>query len=142
MDIIEIPFNKLLGMKKAESVSGRVLQLESSATFTNHVGTVHASVQMALAEASSAEFLLEQFPGFAARYFGVVRRFDAKFKAPLDGRIWSKATISDEHSQRLLRMLAARGRGIVDVQVEVVDDENTVGMFASIEWFIQKLPSA
>jgi hypothetical protein len=141
MEIIDIPFNKLLGMKRAEPSSGRVLQMDSSPLFTNHVGTFHACAQMALAEASSAEFLVQQFPGFAASFFGVVLRIEAKFQSPLSGKISSRAALSETRSRRLQRMLVTRGRGLVVVLVEVVDDAATLGMSASIEWLIQKLPS-
>jgi hypothetical protein len=138
MQITEIPFNKLLGMKPGTAASGRLLQIDESPLLANHLGTVHASVQLALAEASSAEFLLQQFPGFAAKFFGVVRRIQAKFISPLTGRISSTASMGDKHSQRLLRMLGTQGRGLVVVEVEILDDSATIGMSSSIEWFIQR----
>lgn len=60
VNITEIPFNQFLGIKKASRDSGFVLELGSSPCFQNHLGTVHAGIQLALAEASSGECLLRE----------------------------------------------------------------------------------
>ena len=83
MTITEVPFNRFLGIRKADGDPEYLLQLDDSPHYQNHLGTVHASVQLALAEASSGERLLQQFPDLAAGVLSVVRRVEAKFKNPL-----------------------------------------------------------
>src|SRR4029453_7238033 len=92
MDVTHIPFNVLVGIERAE-VDGALLQLPSDPRYLNHLGTVHASALLALAEASSGEFLfrhLNSLDGFAP----VVRRLDAKFRKPAKGLIVSSASVA------------------------------------------------
>jgi hypothetical protein len=138
MDITEVPFNKFLGVERANGDAGCLLRLGDSPSFQNHLGMVHASVQLALAEASSGEGLLQRFPDFAAGVLAVVRRLEAKFKNPLKGAIKSRATISQEDADKLAESLRTKGRGFITVDVEVVGADGIVGLASTVEWFVQK----
>jgi acyl-coenzyme A thioesterase PaaI-like protein len=138
MDITEVPFNKFLGIRRADGDPGHLLQLDDSPTYQNHLGTVHASVQLALAEASSGECLLQQFPDLAAGVLSVVRRMEAKFKNPLQGKIVSRATIRQQDAEKLAENLFTKGRGLIAVAVEVVDADGVIGLTSTIEWFVQR----
>ncbi len=139
MDITEIPFNKWLGITRVQDGSGYFLELGDSPEFRNHLGTVHASVQLALAEATSAEYLLMLFPELSGKVVAVVRRLDMKYKAPLSGRIMSKAAVPQEETEQFLSQFRSKGRGLIGVRVEVVDDDRTVGLIGRVEWFVQEL---
>jgi len=138
MDIIEIPFNHFLGIRRADGYPGHLLRLDDSPTYQNHLGTVHASVQLALAEASSGECLLQQFPDLAAGVLSVVRKLEAKFKNPLKGMILSRATIRPQDADKLADDLLTKGRGFIVVAVEVVGADGVVGLTSTIEWFVQR----
>jgi acyl-coenzyme A thioesterase PaaI-like protein len=138
MDITEVPFNKFLGVERASDDPGCLLRLGESPSFQNHLGTVHAGVQLALAEATSGECILRRFPDFAAGVLAVVRRVEAKFKNPLNGTIRSRATISQEGADRLVESLRTKGRGFISVDVEVVGAGGVVGLASTVEWFVQK----
>ena len=66
MDITLIPFNALVGIEYADA-EGALLQLPSDPRYLNHIGTVHASAMLALAEASSGETSPPPAPGDTAR---------------------------------------------------------------------------
>jgi acyl-coenzyme A thioesterase PaaI-like protein len=138
MDITEIPFNKWLGISRVQDGSGYLLELGDSPQFRNHLGTVHASVQLALAEATSAECLLMTFPELSGKVVAVVRRLEMKYKAPLMGKIRSKAAVPQEETEQFLGQLRSKGRGLIGVGVEVVDDDRTVGLIGRVEWFVQE----
>ena len=70
--VTEFPFNNFLRIHPANDAA-HLLQLPSGDEYLNHLGTVHAAVQLALAEASSGEFLLRHF-GSAEDLVPVVRR--------------------------------------------------------------------
>jgi acyl-coenzyme A thioesterase PaaI-like protein len=53
--VTELPFNAFLGLQLASDPE-QLLQLPAGAKYLNHLGTVHASALLALAEASSGEF--------------------------------------------------------------------------------------
>jgi hypothetical protein len=60
MDVTGLPYNKFIGIKKAQS-SEYLLELEESTNYLNRLGNVHAGAQLSLAEADSGEYLLKQF---------------------------------------------------------------------------------
>ena len=50
--VTELPFNRFLGIEVAADPS-QLLRLPAGGQYLNHLSTVHASAQLALAEASS-----------------------------------------------------------------------------------------
>ena len=137
MDITHIPFNALVGIERAE-VDGALLQLPSDPRYLNHLGTVHASALLALAEASSGEFLLRHLnslDGIAP----VVRRLDAKFRKPAKGLIVSRANVASNALTQLDAELAMKGRSLVSISVELHDQVGVHVLSAKIAWFIQRV---
>jgi Putative thioesterase (yiiD_Cterm) len=138
MDITTLPFNQIMGIKKTKNGSPYLLELNPVEAHMNHLGTVHAVSQLALAEASSAEYLLRSFKDDSQHADAVVRTVQAKFRRPLKGRGSSRARIADGALRKLSENLAAKGMGIVDVNVDIVDDQEAIAMFAKIRWFIRR----
>jgi acyl-coenzyme A thioesterase PaaI-like protein len=141
MDIEEVPFNRLLGMRKAAAGSGHLVELADDPRYTNHLGTVHAGAQLALAEGASAVCLRATFPDLEAGAFAVVRRLEAKFRNPLRGRVRARASVPGDDAGKFFAAYGAKGRSLIAVAVEVVDDGGVVGLSASVEWFVQKRPA-
>ena len=133
--VTELPFNKFLGLKPANAPS--LLRLPADAEYLNHLGTVHASALLALAEASSGEFLLRHF-GSIEGIVPVVRRLDSKFRRPANGDVTSTASAAPEDLARLDTDLAAKGRALMSVAVELHDESGTHVLSATVEWFIQR----
>jgi len=138
MDITEVPFNKFVGIARTDGEPGFLLQLGDSTDYENHIGTVHASAQIALAEATSGEFLMQQFPELGNSVLAVVRRMEAKFKNPLKGKVMSRAKIPKEQAAIFTELLQSKGRGMIGVEVEVVGADGVVGLILTVEWFVQK----
>ena len=80
MNVTSIAFNAFLKIEEAPAGSSYLLQLRESPSHLNHVGTVHASVQLALAEASSGQLLMQAMPELADKVIAVVRRVEAKLQ--------------------------------------------------------------
>jgi hypothetical protein len=138
MDITQIPFNKWLGITRVQDGSGYLLELADSPNYHNHLGTVHASVQFSLAEATGAEYLMTAFPELSGKVVALVRRVEMKYKAPLMGRIMSKTTVSQSEIEQFLNQLRTKGRGLIGVGVQVVDGIGTLGLIGQVEWFVQE----
>lgn len=137
--VIELPFNRLLDLQIADDPA-MVLRLPSGPQYLNHLGTVHASAQLALAEASSGEFLLRALAGVNG-VVPVVRRMESKFRKPANGRVTSTVTVSDG-IDAVKSELAAKGRVIVSVAVELHDESGAHTLSATVEWFITRNPAA
>jgi acyl-coenzyme A thioesterase PaaI-like protein len=137
MDITLIPFNRLVGIGHS-TVPGFLLELDASPSHANHLGGVHAGAQLALAEATSAEGLLRAFPDLASSSVPVVRRLESRFRRPAQGTLRSRASIAEEADRKFRADYSAKGRGLIEVNVEVVDAGGSVTLTATVEWFIQK----
>lgn len=135
--VIELPFNTFLGIEKA-SDPAQLLRLPAGAQYLNHLGTVHASAQLALAEASSGEFLLRAL-GSASGVIPVVRRLESKFRKPANGAVTSTVTTPPETLEQLRVDLAAKGRAVAGIAVELHDESGAHTLSATVEWFITKV---
>ena len=134
--VTELPFNRLLGVQTAEPP--HVLRLPPGGQYLNHLGTVHASAQLALAEASSGEFLLRVF-GSAEGIVPVVRRLEAKFRKPANGAITSTVTTPTDTLNQFRAELSAKGRAFISVAVELHDQTGAHTLSASVEWFVNRI---
>ena len=94
MNITAIPFHQYLGLELAELPS--LLQLKSQPHHANHLGTIHASVLIALAEAGSGVFLMNHLGDGSEKVgetiFPVIRRIEAKFHQGGTGTVFARCT--------------------------------------------------
>jgi acyl-coenzyme A thioesterase PaaI-like protein len=134
--VTELPFNSFLGVQKADD-SVHLLRLPGGKQYLNHLGTVHASAQVALAEASSGEFLLRHF-GSAIGIIPVVRRMEAKFRKPANGSIISSVTVALEALAQFDADLSSKGRSLISIPVEIRDESGAHTLSATFQWFIQR----
>jgi hypothetical protein len=93
---------------------------------------------LAVAEAGSGAFLLKNL-GDGTGYLPVVRRMDSKFKKPAKGRISARASAPPDQLERVKNDLSAKGRALITVSVEVVDESGVVALSSDIEWFIARI---
>jgi acyl-coenzyme A thioesterase PaaI-like protein len=138
--VTELPFNRFLGIEAASEPT-QLLRLPAGAQYLNHLGTVHASAQLALAEASSGEFLLRAL-GAASGIVPVVRRLESKFRKPANGAVTSTVSTPPETLEQLHTDLAAKGRAIISVAVELHDESGAHTLSATVEWFITRISNA
>ncbi|HYH67276.1 MAG TPA: DUF4442 domain-containing protein [Urbifossiella sp.] len=142
-DVTQLPFNRTIGLEPAPADSGFLVALPAGPRYGNHLGTVHASALLAVAEAGSGAFLLRAV-GTADGLVPVVRRLEAKFRHPATGRVAARAVVPDGEVGRWVAELARRGRVSAAVPVEVADAAGVVVLAATVEWFITRtaLPPA
>lgn len=138
--VAELPFNRFLGIEPAFD-STHLLRLPAGKQYLNHLGTVHAGAQLALAEASSGEFLLGAL-GSASGVVPVVRRLESKFRKPANGAVTSTVSTPPETIEQVRSDLAAKGRAIICIAVELHDESGAHTLSAAVEWFITRIPDA
>ncbi len=137
MDVSQLPFNKLIGLELSSKDSGFLVNLPEGLQYTNHLGTVHGSALLAVAEAGSGAFLLQQF-GDAKDFIPVVRKLEAKFRKPANGKVSARCIVAAAEISRWNSELSSRGRLSANIAVEVVDAAGTVVLMAVVEWFIAR----
>jgi acyl-coenzyme A thioesterase PaaI-like protein len=135
--VTDLPFNRFLGIESAADDT-KLLHLPSGSQYLNHLGTVHASALLALAEASSGEFLLKHF-GDGEGLIPVVRHLEAKFRKPANGAVSSTATVPEGALDALNAGLTTKGRALITVSVDLHDESGAHVLSASVEWFIQRV---
>jgi acyl-coenzyme A thioesterase PaaI-like protein len=134
--VTEIPFNRYVGI--SEKGDGP-LELGESGDLLNHLGTVHASAQFALAEATSGAFLQEGFPELEGKVVPVVRASEIKFRKPANGNLRAQASVSREAAESFIAQFEKKGRGLITVAVDIQDAQGTVTATAKYDWFVQRL---
>ena len=108
------------------------MSLPPSPQYTNHLGIVHASALLAVTKAGSAEFLVRHF-GDIAGYVPVVRRLEAKFRKSARGRVSARASVEGDALNRLSGDPRTKGRALIRVSVEVVDEGGMVILSGVVE---------
>jgi acyl-coenzyme A thioesterase PaaI-like protein len=136
MDITKLPFNKFIGLKVSVK-SGYILMLDNRPEYRNHLHTVHASAQFALAEATSGYFLLNEFSELTD-IVPVVRKVETKYRKPVTSAVFSKAQFQETEKDEVLNVLMQKGRTTLKVEVSLFDETDALVMQSVFEWFVAK----
>ena len=136
MDVTQIPFAKYIGIERKEEGT---LKLEPTDIVQNHIQSIHASAQFALAETQSGLFLQLEFPELDGKVVGLLRGATVKYKNPARTSIYAVASIEDEAKEKFLTQIERKGRASIMVKVEVLDVEDVLTMQGEFTWFVQKL---
>jgi len=137
MNILKIPFNKYLGIQNSNK-SGYLLMLPNKDEYHNHIDTIHASVQFALAEASSGEFLIDEFEAIDIEAIPVVRKSEISFCCPAEGELFSKATYLETNREEVEKYLDFHNRMIIKIKVELFNASDEKVMESTFDWFLTK----
>ncbi len=138
MHVTDLAINRAMGMQLAPHGCDHIVTLPASALLLNHVGSVHASVQFALAEAGSGELLLQHLGAAQDQVLAVLRTSSIKFRKPAHGELRAAARFLDTGPETLSAELESRGRALVAVLVEVTDTQGVVTMTGQFDWFLQR----
>ncbi|HEY4788346.1 MAG TPA: YiiD C-terminal domain-containing protein [Bacteroidales bacterium] len=136
MNVLEIPFNKFLGLQPAGHGKESIFKLEQKDEYMNHLGTIHASALFSLAEASSGEFLLNQFKDRQLNVVPVVRKVEIKYSKPASGTVFSKASIIESDIDRIIDELETKKRVIIKVKVDIFSDNGEKLFTSTFDWFL------
>jgi len=134
MDVTNIPFAKHIGIKRKEE---GVLKLESTETVQNHIQTIHASAQFALAETQSGLHLQKIFPTLENKVVGLLRSSNVKYKNPATQTLYAYATVDELEKDKFISQLERKGRASITVSVEVRDVNELLTMQGEFTWFVQ-----
>src|ERR1039457_1592977 len=124
VNIADLPFNRLIGIAPSQK-EGCVLSLPNDVRYTNHLGTVHACALIALAEATSGDYLIKESAGVEFEVIAVLRRLEAKFRKPACGAVHSTITVTTEKKEEFLSLLGKKGRALFEHQVDVYDEKGS-----------------
>ena len=135
MDVLAIPFHKFLNIEK-HSGEDYIFEIKERPEFLNHLQTIHACVQLSIAEASSGAFLLQQFKELEADVIPVIRKTDAKYHRPANGTLYSRASFLSSNKAEVLDELISKNRTIIQITVEILDNSKNKVLTAIFDWFL------
>ena len=139
MDVTHIPFAKHIGIEKKEE---GMLKLEPTDTVQNHIQSIHASAQFALAETQSGLYLQEAFPELVGKVVALLRGATVKYKNPATKTIYATAKMHKDEKILFLQRFAKKERMTVTVNVELRDSDDTRIMIGDFHWYIAKKKSS
>lgn len=136
LDITTLPFVAKVGITRTAS---GVLTLPFEPSNHNHIETLHAGAQFALAESASGELLLSLFPDMHDKVVPVLRDSKIKYKKPATNTLSAFPTVCDEMALKFLDQLQRKGRALIVVAVELRDSEGTLTCSGEFDWYVQRL---
>lgn len=136
----DLAFNRALGIIDAPAGAEHLLELPGTPLVLNHIGTVHAAAQFALAEAASAECLRRGFSHLLPKdgVLAVVRGVSVKYRRPGTGDLLAYAAPDDATREHLANDLATRTRMTAAILVELKDRAGQLTFAGRFDWFIGK----
>ena len=141
MKVTDLAFSQLLGIRPTPVGTPHLLEMPFSPLLHNHLGTVHAAAQFALAEAASAECLQRHFGAAAGPVVAVVRGVEVKYRRPATGELLAYGTPDEVTLSNLLPTLAARGRSQAVILIDLKDRAGSITFHGKFDWFITSAPA-
>lgn len=136
MQVTDIPFVKHIGIERKEEGT---LKLEAIEVVQNHIQTIHAAAQFALAETQSGLYLQRLFPEYKDQVVPLLRGSTVKYKQPATKEIYAVASVDDESKEKFKAQFLKKGRASIIIEVELKDSDEVVTMVGEFTWFVQKL---
>lgn len=131
----DIPFVSHIGIKDEHNV----LSLDFKDDVLNHIKTIHASAQFTLAETQSGLHLQKLFPQLEGKVVPVLRDAQVKYKKPAMEKIIAIASSNEEAVEKFKAQFDKKGRGSLQIDVEVKDINSVLTCQATFTWFVQTL---
>ena len=135
MKVKEIPFVDYIGIEE----SSHVLSLDFKDTVLNHIKTIHAGAQFALAETQSGIHLQSLFPELEGKVMPVLRDAQIKYKKPATEKIVAFSSADEDAVEKFKTQFDKKGRALLQIDVEVRDINDMLTCQASFTWFVQVL---
>jgi hypothetical protein len=136
MDVTQIPFAKHIGIKHKDKST---LKLAPKDIVKNHIQTIHASAQFALAETQTGLQLQLAFPELVGKVVGLLRGSSVKYKNPATSSIYAVAKLEQGAKEKFLSQIERKGRASITLQVEVRDEKDVTTMQGEFHWFVQSI---
>ncbi|MDR1616581.1 MAG: DUF4442 domain-containing protein [Syntrophomonadaceae bacterium] len=131
----ELPFNVLIGLRYSDNAD-YMFMLEDKNQYQNHVGTVHASAQFALAEATSGHYLKQEFFSELPDLIPLLKKVEVRYRKPAKGKLFSKAALKDVNKQEVIASINEKGNALASVETFLFDKDANMVMQSLYEWYV------
>ena len=132
---MNVPLVSHLGIEEKDE---KTLKLECHSNVQNHIGTIHAAAQFALAETQSGHYLTSLFPQYKGKILPLLRSSTVKYKNPATSEVYAVAFAKEVDLEKFEAQFLKKGRATITVEVKVMDVNGVITMQGEFGWFIQK----
>ncbi len=139
MEITKVPFVEHTGIRY--DATGN-LEFSTHKLIENHLETIHASAQFALAETASGEHLQELFPELADQVIPLLRDATNKYRKPASISISAHVSVPGDAFATFQKQFQKKGRGSIEVAVELIDPDGSVTCSGLFKWFVQRIETS
>jgi len=136
----DLAFNQALGIHDAPAGAEHLLELPFVPLVKNHVQTMHAAAQFALAEAASAECLQRHFGTALGDVFAVMRAAEVKYRKPATADLLAYGAPDEPTREHLVDQMNRRNRSVAVILIDLKDRSGTLTFHGKFEWFISRTP--
>lgn len=134
--VTDIPFVKKIGIRETGEST---LELPCDDSLHNHIRTVHAGAQFALAETASGAHLLALFPELETEVLPVLKDSRIRYRNTTSRAITAYSSVPDGAVEKFLNHYRRKGRALITIHVVVRDDTGLLICESSFNWFVQRL---
>ncbi len=135
MTPLDLKLNQYLNILPSKK-PGFIFTIPFKDNLHNHFNSVHAAVIFSLAEATSAQFLLQNFEAFQNEFIPLLRSTQTKFKKPAFSSIHAKAEFKNATSELIINDLQTKNRALVTICVNIEDEDGRIVFTSELEWFL------
>ena len=133
---MNVPLVSHLGIERRDE---KTLKLAYHNNVQNHIGTIHAAAQFALAETQSGDYLSGLFPQHKGKFLPLLRSSTVKYRNPASSEIYAEAVAKEADLKKFETQFLKKGRATISVVVKVMDSEGVVTMEGEFNWFVQRV---
>jgi acyl-coenzyme A thioesterase PaaI-like protein len=137
MDLTTVPFSQLIGLQTCHDGSSTMVSLTADDRHHNHVGTVHAAVLFSVAEAASAQAMLDSFPDLSGASVALLRTASVKYHRAGRTRLEGFASIDADAAARFRSRIERKGAASLEV-VAGVREQNEELISGRFCWFVKR----
>jgi len=133
---MNVPLVSHLGIERRDE---KTLKLACNSNVQNHIGTIHAAAQFALAETQSGDYLSGLFPQHKGKFLPLLRSSTVKYRNPASSEIYAEAVAKEVDLEKFETQFLKKGRATISVAVKVMDSEGVMTMEGEFNWFVQRV---
>lgn len=135
MNLLDLVYNQNINLQNTNKTDC-IFMLAMNKNLQNHVHSFHAAAIFSLAEATSAQFLINTFKIFENTVVPLLRASNTKYKKTGLTNIYAKAMMMNETKEEIITQLNNKKRALVTIKVEVIDEADFIIFAGTFEWFL------
>jgi hypothetical protein len=135
MTLLDLIYNQNLNIQNTNKTDC-IFMLAMSDKLQNHIHSFHAGAIFSLAEATSAQFLINNFKEFENSVIPLLRATNTKYKKPCITDIYAKAVLLNESKEEIKHILNEKKRALLTIKVEIIDEFDSIIFIGTFEWFL------